>query len=119
MTRDLFITTKTSVKRYILGKNVKPLTIVRNRLYRTDENFMIASVSSDDQVVMYPIDGTQPFCVREFVDPDITMALIDVAKSNKKQTVSKLDMLNSVNSKVWMWLLIGGIVVFALLTGGI
>ena len=119
MTRDLIILTKTSARRYILGKNTKPLTLVRNRLYRTDERFFIKSRTEADEIILYDVDETQPRGTTEYADPDETMAYIDIAKSNKRENVSRLDSLNSIKPGTLMALLVVGLVVFSLLTGGV
>lgn len=118
MTRDLFIRTKTEVRRYPLGKNVRPLTILNKRLYRTDERYMLADRHSDHEMVVYPLDGTQPYFAPEMVSPDETMALCDIAKAGGK-AVTKLDVFNTINP---MWLVYGvvaAILVYAVVTGGI
>lgn len=118
MTRDLFIRTKSEVRRYPLGKNVRPLTILNKRLYRTDERYMIADKASEHEWVMYPLDGTQPYYATEIVSPDETMALCDIAKSGGK-AVTKLDMLNTISPMWILYGIIGFVIVYAVITGGI
>lgn len=117
MTRDIYIRTKSRVRRYPLGKNVKPLTIIGRRLYRTDDSLMIADASSDHQLLMYDIDDTQPY-FNEPLDPDVTMAMIDIAKSSG-DSPKRLGALSGMNP---MWLVYGAIavvVVYAVIAGGI
>lgn len=118
MTRDLYIRTKTEVRRYPLGKNVRPLTIVTKRLFRTDERYMIASKDSDHEWVMYDLDGTQPYYAPEIVSPDETMALCDIAKSGGK-AVTKLDAFNTINPMWLIYGIVGAIIVYAVVTGGL
>lgn len=61
MTRDILIRTKSSVRRYTLGKDVRPLTVIGSRLYRTDESLMLRDRQSDGQFIMYDIDQTRPY----------------------------------------------------------
>ena len=61
MTRDIFIKTKSEVRRYTLGKNIRPLTVIGSRLYRTDECLMMKDRESDGEFVMYDIDQTRPY----------------------------------------------------------
>jgi len=120
MTRDIYLRTKTEVRRYTLGKNGRPLTIVDGGLYRTDEKYMHASDSDDHEFVMYPRDGTQPYWQDSVIDPDETMAYTDIAKqASKKGAVNKLNWLNGVNPNWIIYGIVGGIIIFAVLTGGI
>lgn len=61
MTRDILIKTKSCVRRYTLGKDVRPLTTIGPRLYRTDECLMLSDRESDGQFIMYDIDQTRPY----------------------------------------------------------
>ena len=120
MTRDIYIKTAVQVKRYTLGKNVRPLTIIEKRLYRTDERFMIASDASEHEFLMYDRDSTQPYWPPEMVSPDITMAYIDIAKrSGKNSAVTKMNWLNSAHGSWIIYGIVGCIVLYAVLTGGL
>lgn len=80
---------------------------------------MVSDKSSNHQFIMYDVEQTQPYWAG-LVNPDLTMAFIDIAKqSGKAQAVSRIGMLNSINP---MWLLygvIGAVVVYAVMTGGV
>lgn len=118
MTRDLLIRTKTSVRRYPLGKNVRPLTIVTKRLFRTDERYMVASTVDANEFVMYQLDGTQPYYAPEVVSPDETMAMCDIAKTGGKD-VTVLNSINSINPSLIIYGIVGAIILYAVLSGGI
>lgn len=119
MPRYLVIRTKTELNFLKLGKNTRPLTMWKQRLFRTDERLMVPERSGKREFVMYDIDGTQPYGSGELLNPDETMALIDVAKTNKGKSVTKLDMLNQLDNKVYVYAIVGIVLVYALLTGGI
>lgn len=120
MGRDLFILTKTGVQRYILGKNVRPLAVVRNRLFRVDDALMCYNRDASDSFVMYDLDGTQPYGHGTPLDPDITLATIDVSKSNRKDgTKGILGAVSNINGQTFIYLIVGVVVIWSLLSGGI
>lgn len=120
MTRDIYIKTAVQVKRYTLGKNVRPLTVIDRRLYRTDEIFMIADDASEHEFLMYDRDSTQPYWSAEPVSPDVTMAYIDIAKRAGKNTaVTKMSWLNGAHSSWIIYGIVGCIIIYAVLTGGL
>lgn len=73
MTRDLFIRTKSEVRRYSLKKNGRPQTVINHHLYCTDESLMQADRNADSQFVMYDVESTQAYWSPP-VDPDLMMA---------------------------------------------
>lgn len=120
MSRSLIIVTKTDVKRYVLGKDTRPLTRVRRRLYRTDERLMLKNVAGDDEVVIYDVDSTQPYGNEdEYLDPDETMCMIDIGKKSRNKNVSTLGSLSSMNPNIIMYAIVGILVVYSLISGGI
>ena len=119
MSRYLAIRTKNEVFFLKVSKNSRPLTTWKGRLYRTDERLMIPDHTGKMEFVMYDIDGTQPYGQGRRLDPDETMALIDIAKTNPKGgSVTKLDFLNSINKNYLLYGVIGIVIIYALLTGG-
>lgn len=119
MTRDIYIRTKSEVRRYVLGKNARPLTVIRKRLYRTDDELMVSDMASSHQFVMYDIDNTQPYYTG-LVSPDLTMAYIDIAKqAGKNQAVSKIGILNGMDPMWIIYGIIGAVIVYAVAIGGI
>lgn len=119
MTRDLYIRTKSEIRRYPLGKNVRPLTVVRHRLFRTDDALMISDTGSDHQLVMYDIESTQPYYQQDILSPDLTMAYTDIAKQAGRASVSRLSFLNTVNPMWIMYGIIGIVILYAVATGGV
>lgn len=117
MTRDIYIRTKTGVRRFALGKNVRPITILNKRLYRTDERYMIASKTDDHEFVMYNLDGTQPYYAPEVVSPDETMAICEIAKAGGRQ-VTTLNTLNTINPMLIIYGVIGAVILYAVAVGG-
>lgn len=73
MTRDLFIRTKSEVRRYPLKKLGRPQTVINHHLYCTDESVMHADRYADSQFVMYDLESCQPYW-NPPVDPDVMMA---------------------------------------------
>lgn len=73
MTRDIYIRTKSEVRRYSLKKMGRPRTVIDHHLYCTDESLMHADRCGDHQFIMYDVESTQPYWNRP-VDPDVIMA---------------------------------------------
>lgn len=73
MTRDLYIRTKSEVRRYVLKKGGRPQTVIDHHLYCTDESLMFANRHRDSQFVMYDLESTQAYWNRQ-VSPDLIMA---------------------------------------------
>lgn len=117
--RCIYIETKNKIKRYVLAQNAKPMVIVNGRLYRCDDDLMIASKVGGDAFVLYNVDSQQPQGGGVFVDPDETMAYIRIAQSNKKgNSFSVLGWFNT-NPKVIMYIIIGGVILWSVVSGGI
>lgn len=119
MTRDIYIRTKSEIRRYVLGKQARPQTVIRKHLYRTDDAFMVSDKASNHQFVMYDMEGTQPYWAGP-VNPDLTMAYTDIAKqSGKNQAVSGVKLLNSIDPMLIVYGIVGIVIVYAVLTGGV
>lgn len=117
--RCLYIETQSEIKRYVLGKDVKPLVVVRHRLYRCDDELMNKSKVGGDEFALYRVDSTQPKGVGIPIDTNITMAYIRIARSSKsKGSVSILNSLNQISGQHIMWIIIGCVVLFSVLFGG-
>lgn len=110
--------TKTRVKRYVLGKDNMPMTTIGRRLYRTDEDLMTSISGRDSEFVLYDIDATQPRLVSKVVGSTDTMAYIRIAKSTVHNGISKLGFFNQ-HPQTIIYLIIGGIIIFAVATGGL
>lgn len=119
MSRSLLIVTKGEIKRYVLGKDVRPMTRVRRRLFRTDEHLMIRNIAGDDEYIIYDVDSTQPYGnEREYLDPDETMNYIAISKGSKTKNVRTLGALSD-KPELLLYGIVGIVVIFSLLTGGI
>jgi len=72
-----------------LKKGPRQMVSVSSRLYRMDDCYMTKDLVSDDAMMFYEIDDTQPIMVEpKIVDPDMTRALIDSAKlSGSKKSI--------------------------------
>lgn len=117
MSRSLLIVTKTEIKRYTLGKDTRPMTTVRKRLYRTDERLMLHNVAGEDEIIIYDVDSTQPYgSGKEYLDPDETMDLIDIGKRARTKNVSHL---SGARPEWIIYGIVGILVVVSLLSGGI
>ena len=115
MTRRIAIRTKTGVRFYDLNSTERPFTIIGQRLYRTDEEFMLASTTEADEFCMYDLDSTYPYCV-DPPAPDETMAYLDIVKSSGK----KLNRLHSwpkwLNWNTMVYAILGCVVVYYIVT---
>jgi len=110
MTRRIAIKTKSAVRFYDLPRTDRPLTIVEERLYRTDEKFMVSDKTKAQQFALYDLDGIYPYCVDAFDNPspDDTMAYIDVTRGNK-HTVNKVGgrMMKMIRENMVVILVVG------------
>lgn len=119
MTRDIYIRTKSEVRRYVLGRQARPQTVIRKHLYWTDDDVMVSDKASNHQFVMYDIEKTQPYW-GGLVNPDLMMAYTDIAKqSGKNQAVSGVKLLNSIDPMLIVYGIVGIVIIYAVLTGGV
>lgn len=119
MARSLIIRTKTRYRRYRLSDTARPITLVDNHLYRTDERYFKRSTTDDDELLLYDIDGIQPPSASEVVDPNVTMAYSDIAKGAGKHGASTISKLANIPSKFILYGVIVAAVLITVLTGGI
>ena len=116
MTNDLLIIEGNTVKRYIMKKSAKPMTVVRQRLYRTDNRLKWRACNSEDTFILYDLDGIEPWGVDEpFITPDETMALIDAGRPSKKSNVGIIDGLANMDGKKIFWIALAVIIILAAL----
>lgn len=102
------------IRIYRLKSKPRQMVSVSSRLYRVDDDLMIRDIRTDDCMVIYSIDYSQPWLTTpRLVDPDETRCLIDSASrsGSKKRIWQRLDA-----SKTWEWLTVA-IVICALLYG--
>lgn len=101
------------IKRYYLGKNVLPLTVVRKHLYQTDDRFFHNDRASDESIMFTLLESTQAFGDGElYIDPDDALAVLDTAPSkNGNGSVGFISMFMN-NPMMFVYLGIGVVVVF-------
>ena len=112
MIRRIAILTKAGVKFYDLKNEDRPLTLIGQRLYRTDEKFMIVNATEAEEFVMYDVDSTYPYCVVEPPAPDETMAYIDVFKGEGKKPGKGFVRPKWLNFKTFIWILLGAMLAY-------
>lgn len=114
MTEDLIIISGRQAKRYIMKKSPKPMTVVRQRLFPTFDKMMWKDHNSENSMIVYPIDSTQPLGLNEkYVDPDIIMSHIDVGRPNKKAGVGILGSLSNFDGKNIFWIAIAAVILLS------
>ena len=114
MTEDLIILSGRQAKRYIMKKSPKPMTIVRQRLFPTFDKMMWKDLNSNNSMIVYPIDSTQPIGVFEpYIKPDKIMAHIDVGRPNKKSSVGILGQFQAFDGKNIFWIALAIIIILA------
>lgn len=73
MTRDIYIRTKSRVRRYTLKDGGRPQTVINRHLYCTDESLFHSDMYADNQFVMYDLESTQAYWNGP-ISPDHIMA---------------------------------------------
>lgn len=120
MARYLIVMTKTEAKRYELSKDIRPMTTVRHRLFRTDEKYQIKVKTKNETFVPYAVDATSPISTTdtiEWVDPNETMAYIDIALMNGGRGISKLNGLASIKMEWLIYGIIGVVILLSVVRG--
>lgn len=117
MGRFLVISTNLEYRFYRLGKDNRPQTVVKKRLYNTSEELFTADAEGALEICPYPLEGTQPMGSGEFVDPDVTKAKLDVAKAANTQTTSKVGGILDGIGKYWVGLLVAVMLVWGVAGG--
>lgn len=94
MKKSIGIIEGMTIKRYNLGKMVLPMTIIRKRLFRTDEcNFWIDRTTGEG-IMFTDLESTQAYGDgKNYIDPDNTLAQLDVVPSQKNNSVGHLSMI--------------------------
>lgn len=122
MTRDIYIRTKSGIRRYHLGKLGRPQTVLNRQLYRTDDALMMADRDGDTQFVMYDYDKVVPYYSTPAeleaagALPDYTMAYNDIAKQAGTPP-SKVSL--GINPMWIIYGVIGIVIIYAVATGGV
>lgn len=115
MTKNLIIIDGKTAKCYRLGKNNRPMTTVRGRLFRTDDGLFFGQEDSSDSMVIYNLDDTQPYSESSdvYLDPDKTMALIDVGKSGKNKYGGLVEQVKNMDGMKWVYIAVAVIIVLS------
>lgn len=72
------------IKKYNMSKIALPMTIIRNHLYRTDEELFHLEKGGDQAIEFVELENTQVFgSGRDYLDPDETIAILDTAPDLK------------------------------------
>ena len=116
MTKSLIIVEGHSAKRFVLGKNVKPIVDVRSRTLRVDDDWCWKDLEGPDCCIIYPIDSSQPYDRGDSViDPNETMAKIDLGKSSHSKNVTYLSKIQGMNGMTFVYMAVGVIIVLGAL----
>lgn len=106
MGRFLVVSTNLEYRFYRVGKDNRPMTVVKKRLYNTSEELYTADEAGSMEICPYPLESTQPMGDGSFLDPDITKAKLDVAKGANTQPTSKVgSILDNIAGK-WVGILV-------------
>lgn len=89
MSRRIAIRTKSEVRFYDIKTMDRPVTIIGQHLYRTDEEFMIASNTEPAEFCLYDIDSPYPYCSEVPPATDETMAYLDIIKASSNNKIRK------------------------------
>lgn len=108
------------IRWFKIKKAYRELITLHGRLYRNEDRFYLKDKHSSDAVRITPIDSNQVAKPKPvFIDPNDTRAII---MSKEISGQKKRAWLNMDVSKLWMYLLgfiIGGVIIYTILTGGI
>lgn len=115
MTRRIAIRTKTSVRFYDINSSERPITIIGQRLYRTDEKYMLANATRPEEFCMYDLDSTYPYSVDPCA-PDETMAYLDIIKASGKKIKRISSWPKWLNWNTMVYALLGAVVVYYIVT---
>lgn len=95
------------------------MTIIGQRLYRTDEKYMIADAKQPDEFCLYDIDAIYPYCCRDPPAPDETMAYIDIIKGSDKKLAKARSWPKWLTWNVMVFALLGVAIAYHFLTNGV
>lgn len=105
------------IKRYYLGKNVLPLTVIRKHLYQTYDLFFHNDLDSDESIMFTTLESTQAFGDGVlYIDPDDAIAILDTAPSKRNRSVGFLSMFTN-NPMMFVYMAIGIVILFTVLGG--
>lgn len=116
MQKKLLLIEGRTVKAYNLGKASRAMTIVRQRLFRTDDRLFWCDFEGPDSIIIYDLDSTQPYGTgTKYLDPDTTMAFIDIARTNHKKNVGLISTINSLNGMTFVYIAVAIVILLSVL----
>lgn len=102
-----------------LKKGNRSMVSVYSKLYRVDNHLMVKDSRSDQCIVIYPADDTQPLLPEPIlVDPDMTCALIDSAKNNGSKKSVWANLTGSNLMSYLTVVIVVGALLYGFLVGG-
>ena len=108
------------IRWFKIKKAHRELITLHGRLYRNDDCLYVKDKHSSDAIRLTPIDSNQVGKPRPiYIDPNDTRAIIMSKEISGQKTKA---WFNMDASKLWMYLLgfiIGGVVLYTALTGGL
>lgn len=117
MAKQMIIIDGKVAKSYRLGKNNRPMTTVKHRLFRTDDELFFKQQDSEDSIIIYHLDSTQPYTDNEdnYLDPDKTMALIDIGRATYGKNMGFVDKITGMDGMKWVYIAVAFIIVLGAL----
>lgn len=112
--RKIAIKTNTECRFYEIPSDDKPLTIVQEKLYRTDTDYMLARLDDGSEFCLYNLNGIVPLGIENPPDPDKTMAYCDVERT-KSKVASKAKRPRWFNTNTIVYIAIGIVIVYYLI----
>ena len=118
--KNLVICEADIVKLKRLKKGTRQMVTCAGRLYRTDDEISIKDSESNDAMIIYDLDSTQPwYPYPKLVNPDMTRIYIDSAKIagtkkhiwgtlNHNKTMDILTVVVVLGALLWGFLSAGG-----------
>lgn len=91
MPKFIATATKETVVFRKVTKSNRPLTIIYNRLYRIDDSLCYADLESPNSFVLYDIEDQQPYGHGDYLDPELTKAMIQSLKLAKGRVKKMID----------------------------
>lgn len=112
--RKIAIKTNTECRFYDIPSDDKPLTIVQEMLYRTDDSYMLSKIDDGSEFCLYNLNGIVPLGIENPPDPDKTMAYCDVERT-KSKVASKAKRPRWMNMNTIVYIAIGVVIVYYLI----
>lgn len=103
-----------SIKKYNISKITNPMTIIRNHLYRLDEQMFHLDRGSGDAIMFTDLDSTQFYGDgKVYIDPNETMAILDTAPDGAKKEVKRWNNLTDGGGMTYIYMAVGLVIVLS------